>query len=321
MKMNRNEVYTGPLADEIIRYLALKRSVGNAYNDEAKRFMRFDDFSKDFDTPPHVLTQELVLAWCEKRPHEKPLNQSKRIHAIKRFATYLNEHGYVAYIYPYPVPCSAESYIPHIFTKGEIAKLIKLSDEYQATPTSPYLNLTVPLAFRVLYGCGLRTSELLSLKVKDVDFTNGTLHITNSKFGKSRIVPMAPSLTEYCEKYLEARYQSYNDNSYLFANARGGKYTPCSIYYWFRALLMKAEIPHYGKGHGPRVHDIRHTFAVHCLKKWSKNGQDISALLPILSTYMGHCDLRGTQIYLHLTPEAFPDVIEKMETYYEEKRR
>lgn len=90
--------------------------------------------------------------------------------------------------------------------------------------------------------------------------------------------------------------------------------SPVTVYQRYRRYLEKAGIPHGGKGHGPRLHDIRHTFAVHVLQKWTREGAGLTAMLPVLSTYMGHKTVRSTARYLRLTAEVYPDLMEKAES-------
>lgn len=308
--------FTGPLTESLTAYIDFKRSGGNAYVSEYAHYRRFDAFSKEFECPPNTLTQELVLAWIEKRPHEKRITQVKRINAIKQLGEYMRENGDEAYIFPYKSPPPDEPYIPYIFSEQELALIFRQADMYQPTIQFPTLSKVIPLVFRILYGCGLRTSEMLNLKICDVDTDAGVLRIMSSKFGKSRLVPMAPSLSRRCAEYIELSCFDRKSEDCLIANPDGSKYSNNAIYLWFRKLLFYAGIPHRGKGKGPRVHDIRHTHAVHCLKRWALTGRDMHALLPVLSAYLGHCDLRGTQQYLRLTPDLFPAISETMDAFF-----
>ena len=308
--------YNGFLANILTKYVTFKKSIGYDYNAEAKHFMRLDTFSKNFELAPNTLTQELVLAWIKRRPNEKQLTQLKRANAIKQLAYYMRERGYEAYICPHAVNRPKQPYIPYIFTNDQMKLLLNLADSYPEANTSRNLNLTIPLVFRLLYGCGLRASEILNLKIEDVDTKNALLYISKSKFGKSRVIPMAQSLSLRCEQYKQKTCISSTETDYFIKNPKGSKYDNQSIYHWFRHLLRQAGIPHRGKGQGPRVHDIRHTFAVHSLRKWALAGNDFKTMLPTLSNYMGHCDLRGTQIYLRLTSEMYPTIIDTMSEFF-----
>nr|WP_253198043.1 tyrosine-type recombinase/integrase [Clostridium gasigenes] len=203
------------------------------------------------------------------------------------------------------------SYIPYIFSEEEIKIIFNICDNYPISKCSPNRHIMIPILFRILYSCGLRISEALNLTYKDVDLEEGTLFISDTKFGKERIVPMSKRLTEYCRVYITESTSNKVNNSIFFPSPYGGCYDPSTIYQLFRKILWQAGISHTGKG--PRLHDIRHTFAVHCLKKWVLNGDDLNNRLPYLSSYLGHVDLRGTQHYLRLTADLYPDIIAKVE--------
>ena len=169
------------------------------------------------------------------------------------------------------------------------------------------------MLFRILYCCGLRVSEALNLQIPDVDLENGTLLIVNGKFGKDRLVPMSGTITALCREY---RANMPPGSDYFFPAPDKGPYSSCTIYTRFREILWQAGIPHGGRHRGPRVHDIRHTFAVHSLNNWVQKGMDIYTAIPILCTYLGHKNLSSTQRYLRLTPEVFPEVTEAFEAHF-----
>jgi len=306
-----------PLSDIIALYVAYKRGTGNKYVTEERQLRRLDALASKLGCPHNTLSKTLVDEWTKKQPHKKTLTQTKRANAIKQFALFLRERGYDAYVYPHKLERIENPYIPHIFTESEMGMLLSLADQYPSTTTSPYLGLTVPLVFRLLYGCGMRSSEVLNLRICDVDTNTGVLHIIKSKFGKSRSIPMASSLSFQCEEYMRlTKMPSNNDgDSFLRNPLRNKSYSDSRIYCWFRNLLAQAGIPHQGKSNGPRVHDIRHTFAVHRMNSWVLEGKDMRAMMPILSAYMGHCDLRGTQIYLRLTSDMFPNISKIMSDF------
>jgi len=309
-------VYEGNLAEMLTEYITFKRSLGNDYVSEAEHFRRFDDFSKSFDFPKNTLTEEVVLSWIEKRPHEKQTNQIKRANAIKNFALYMKEHGYDAYIFPHQTTNSSQPYIPFIFTEKQMQLILKLADQTPKSNSSKNQDLVIPLIFRLLYGCGMRISEVLNLRISDVDTENALIYISNSKFSKSRAIPMAQSLALRCKAFKEKVHFNSDKGDYFIQNPNGHKYHSNTIYSRFRSLLRQAQIPHRGKGEGPRLHDIRHTFAVHSLRNCVLKGKDIRAMLPAFSAYMGHCDLRGTQIYLRLTPEMHPEIATTMNEFF-----
>jgi len=150
--------------------------------------------------------------------------------------------------------------------------------------------------------------------MKDVDLAKGLLYIYDSKNHKDRIIPIDESLNSFCKKYAERIHTVYMDDDYFFKSPRGGKYGIQSVYSYFRGLMWKCGISHSGrKIGGPRLHDIRHTFCVHSLYQFLRNGIPHRAALPILSAYMGHSSLESTGRYLKLTAEAYPELTEQLE--------
>ena len=174
----------------------------------------------------------------------------------------------------------------------------------------------MPVFFRMIYACGLRSSEARLLKVEDVDMNTGVLSIHHSKNDNSRLVAMSDHLTERCRSYSESVHGFSNGSDYFFPGLKGKPMTIVNVYHNFRRFLWKAGISHGGRGKGPRVTDFRHTYACHCLKKWVIEGKDIGSYLPVLRTYMGHYSFKETAYYLRLTADIFPDISIKLQGCY-----
>lgn len=174
----------------------------------------------------------------------------------------------------------------------------------------------MPVIFRMIYMCGLRVSEARLLKVGDVDLEGGILSVQHSKKDNSRLVAMSTSLTERCQNYSKKVHPYPVAEDYYFPALDGKPMTIGNLYHNFRRFLWQARISHGGRGNGPRVHDFRHTYAVHCLKKWSEQEKNLNVYLPILKTYMGHDSFKDTAYYLRMTADVFPDIALKMEAHY-----
>lgn len=310
--------YYGVLAPLCSAFIAEKRAVGYDYQSEAERLSNFSRFSEDFTIPVNTLSEEVVKAWIAPRPMESDKTRYHRFSTMCQFAEYMVRVGYPAYI-----PSSTEagkrhkSFVPYIFTHDEIQRFFKAVDAMQPTrrTSAPRRHLVMPVLFRLLYCCGLRVSEATALKGNDVELNSGILTIRDSKFGKSRYVPMSDELTAFCSRYAETRLVGVPDDWFLPARD-GGYYASRSVYKAFRDLLWSAGISHGGRGKGPRVHDLRHTFAVHCLQRWVKNGADITTALPYLRSYLGHEHLSATEQYLRMTAEAYPHISSLMQEKY-----
>lgn len=306
--MNKTTEFKSILGDPIIGYIEEMRACGYKYIKGASLLKHFDALAAKRNLVNKELTKELVLAWTKKRPNETVSTRNGRISTIRGLANYMVRLGFKAYTYP---PCAESigrySYVPYIFSKEEIKRIFTVCDSWSVSKFSPNRHLVLPLLFRMLYGCGLRISEALNLKLSDVNLKQGTLFIRDTKFNKERIVPMADTLTKRCRIYAKKVHQFSSPDSFFFPSPYGGNYRQSTIYKLFREILWKAKISHSGKG--PRLHDLRHSFSVHCLKRWVLGKEDITNLLPYLSAYLGHVDLRGTQHYLRLTADLYPEII------------
>ncbi len=312
--MPENLFFLSPLAIPIESYIAEKRAVGYKFEKGADMLKRFDSFVCSRGLMEAILTKQLVMEWTVRKPNETVSTQCGRISLLRGLAEYMNRTGHPAYVYPRAiVTVDRYTYIPYIFSSDEIKRIFEVCDHYMPKDCTPNRHLVLPLLLRMLYGCGLRISEAINLTRQDVDLNKGTLYIRHTKFNKERILPMAGSLTERCRKYCQTIDDGKIGNPFFFPSPFGGHYSESTIYSLFREVLRRAKISHLGRGKGPRIHDIRHVFATNCLKKWVLDGRDLNNCLPYLSAYLGHEDLRGSQRYLRLTADLYPDITSKIE--------
>jgi len=304
-----------PLGDIMMQYVADKRAIGYRCEEEARLLCRLDGFLAARGLASAELPRELVAQWLAKAPHEHPRTQAARAGLTRQFARFLVDRDIPAYVPArLRMGIARVDYTPHIFTREEIRALLDCADRLPATPRSPQRHLVMPELFRVLYACGLRISEALKLEVTDVDLGEGVLLLREAKFRKDRLVAVSPGLAERLRCYAAAVERARGRDQVFFPNRNGEHYTKWGVYGIFRRLLREAGISHGGRGRGPRLHDLRHTFAVHRLGQWYREGENLAAKLPVLSAYMGHQSLAGTQRYLRLTPALFPDVVATVET-------
>lgn len=306
--------FESDLSTPIEKYIAEKRAVGYKFDKGAAMLKSFDSFVCNHQLTNIELTKQLVLEWTARNPRETLSTQCGRISLLRGLAVYMNRVGYSAYVYPRAmVTVDRYAYSPYIFSNDELKRIFELCDQYPPSHCSPNRHLVLPLLIRILYGCGLRISEAVHLTIQDVELDKGLLHIHSTKFNKERRLPMADSLKERCQEYFRNADIGKMGNLYLFPSPYGGHYSEETVYKLFREILRKAGISHLGRGKGPRIHDVRHVFAVNCLKKWVLEGKDLNNCLPYLSAYLGHEDLRGSQRYLRLTADLYPDITSKVE--------
>ncbi len=224
-------------------------------------------------------------------------------------ALFLNLRGIPAYIYPKELVKTTDDFVPYIFTKDEISRILQEADAIGPNKNkfvnTPYI---YPAVIRVLYGCGLRVSEALALKCEHVDLDNGILIIMNGKNHGSRLVPLSESLRGYLSMY-DSKVERA-DNPYFFPALRNERYSPATILTQFRRLEEKAGISQLSNGKYPRVHDLRHTFSVHALEQMIHKRMDPYCSLPILSTYLGHKGIESTEKYLRLTKQYFINILQ-----------
>jgi integrase len=300
-------VYSGTLAPIINSYINEKRGMGVKFEAGAKLLKNFDRFSQGFVFPCDTLPEELMIAYVAKRPGESDSNRNLRIGTIRRFAEYMRRCNYTAYVVPNKMyPKQSGVYAPYIFSELEIGRIFEVADNLDANPQNRHLCVSAPILFRMYYSCGMRASEVMNLTVSDIDLANGVIRIRETKFNKSRYTPMSESLWAICTEFAKVVHPIPCEDAPFFPNPRNDFFKLGAMYALFRKVLWKAGISHGGPGKGPRLHDLRHTFAVHCLKQWSLNGVDLAVALPYLSAYLGHTGLSSTQKYLRLTADVFP---------------
>ncbi|SFI41469.1 Site-specific recombinase XerD [Tindallia magadiensis] len=312
--MSSSQSFLSTLAVPIEQYIAEKQATGYSFQKGVAMLKSFDAFLQEQQLSETILSKQTVLDWTARKPQETVSNQHCRISLLRGLAEYMNRIGLPAYVYPKAsVTVQRYGYIPYLFSKKELKEIFRVCDQYPSSAVSPNRHLMLPLLMRLLYGCGLRLSEALRLKISDVDVEMGILFIRHAKFNKERRLPLTDSLTERCRDYYRQAQIGERNNPYFFPSPYGGRYSESTIYKLFRDILQQAGISHLGRGKGPRIHDFRHVFSVTCLKKWVAEGKDLQNALPYLSAYLGHEDLRGTQRYLRLTAELYPDILDCVE--------
>jgi len=303
--------FRSPLAPLMEQFVREKQACGYRYLTGTRSLQRFDRFLCDAALATQTLPRTVTRPWLAKRPHESAGTHQHRISLVRQFAGFMSRLGY-----PADVPDSSlvarnrPGFSPHIFTHAEVSRLLAAVDQLAPTAHAPLRHRVMPEVFRLLYGCGFRISELLRLRVADVDLDQGVITVREGKFGRDRLVPPAVALVRRLQQYA-AGFDSRAADAFFFPSHHDGPWFKGTVYNTFRQLLHQCGIPHAGRGKGPRVHDFRHTFAVHTLLRWYREGADLDARLPILATYLGHQSLAGTQRYLHLTAELYPEIIRR----------
>ena len=306
-------IYNSPLRSFIEGMIHEKQSLGYKYDSSPRILYKFDQFCIEQGCIDAVITKELAQAWIQPGPNESLATVKNRACVVRQLALYMTRLGTRAYVLPKNSLPKVPKYTPYIFSNHEMAALFTQTDACHYCSEVPLRHHIMPLLFRLLYGCGLRISEALNLRLEDIDLHDGVLTIIDGKFNKDRLVPLGTENTQRCSDFITAVHLLSDKNTYLFPAPNGQAITQGNAYKNFRRFLWQARISHGGWGKGPRLHDIRHTFAVHCLRQWVMQGKDLAVYLPILKTYLGHDSFRDTSHYLRLTAEVYPDITAKVE--------
>lgn len=306
--------FTGPFASLCEQFVSQKKALGIGFLTGEKRLRQFDNFCKQYQIDNFTLTEDLVIAYSKRKPNESDNSRRDRICVVRTFAIFLQKQGYKTFVLP-ELPKPGEPHKPYIFTKEEMNNIFNKLDSLEVSNfTTSYLMF--PALFRLLYGCGLRISEALSLTKGDIDTNEWVVHVLNGKNGRERFVPMSKSLIVNFKLFLKTAHANSDNDRPLFYNKNNLAYSKGTVSRVFKNILWDVGIPYLGGNAGPRVHDIRHTFMCHNIRKWAENNIPINSKLIILSKYVGHTSVRSTEWYLRLTSENYPHIREICEAEF-----
>ena len=308
--------YISAFAPYIVGLIEQKRALGYKYGGEPAILRRFDQFCQEHYTDVALLTQEVMMDWAKPRLGEHPATLQGRLTPVRELAKYMARLGIETYIMPKGLMPRVPRYMPHIYSNHELKLIFEQTDKCHYCNEVPYRHLVMPVFFRLLYATGMRLSEARLLKVDNIDFDNGVITIFHAKGGKHRQLPVSPEMLERLIKYHTSVHMLSKPEDWFFPGFNGKPMTLSNVDKNFRKFLWQARISHGGRSKGPRIHDFRHTFSVHCLRRWVLEGKNVNAYLPVLQAYLGHVQLSDTAYYLHLTADLFPDITEKVENVF-----
>ena len=234
--------------------------------------------------------------------------------ALRQLAEHARAAGWDAFT-PAPAPrARVRHQPPYVLTDDEVRRLFTAIDSQPMSASR-----TGPWSTRSCSGCSTAPAcgfpRRFSLTLADADTRGGTLRIRDSKNGESRTVPVTARLTATLAGYIAAAHPAPETSDYVFYSVAPGRpIDQSTVYLRFRGYLADAGIPHFTGG--PHPHSLRHGFAVANLRRWAAEGTDLAVVLPYLACYMGHADLRGTQYYLRLTADAYPEVMARAQVRF-----
>jgi integrase len=213
-------------------------------------------------------------------------------------------------------PRQPSCFAPRIITADEIARVIACADARPASRCGPHTQPVYAMLVRLLWCCGLRIGEALSLRVTDVDLADAVITVHNAKHNRTRLVPMSESLAAYARRYAATVGLLPEDpGGWFFPSPRGGGYNPGSATAHIQGLMLEAGVST-AAGRAPRAHDLRHSYAVACLAEMQARGVDVYTALPLLATYMGHADIVSAEYYLRLDRSAWAGIDQAMQDTY-----
>ena len=309
-------VYKSVLAPFMNDFIRVKEACGCNCLRTKWILLEIDNFFCHKNVRDAVITRELINQWQQTRVNDHPRTMYGKFSVISQLARYMSKHGHDCYIPQLPRYAGSKTdFTPYIFSFEQMGLLFDNSSQLRIYDA--HMNSTmfcIPAILRLLYATGLRISEALSIRNRDVAFDRKYIHIRKTKNGDERIVPIGDELERVLKQYIDYRNRmpvksADAPDSFLFIKPDGTYCKAQSVYKWFRTLLSRSNIPYTGNHHGPRVHDLRHTFAVHALVQMARNGQDIYGSLPVISVCLGHKSLSATEQYVRLIEGMYPELV------------
>lgn len=297
--------FASALADSFQAFAAYKRSLGQDFRVQETIFADLDRYLRKRPPLEQHLSASVLEGWMATTPSIGPNARRRRLLFVRQFCKWmaLSEPSFfVPNLLDLPRRLPARQ--PFIYTVSQIQTLLDTASKL--TPVGSLRPRTYRCLIGLLYGAGLRISEALALNVGDFDSGQQLLLIRETKFHKSRYVPLTPSVSASVDDYLRIRREAGNalpPEASIFVNERGRRCAYQSASRAFLTLARRCGLRGPPGQPGPRIHDLRHAHAVHCLTRWYEEGVDVQAKLPLLSTYLGHSSIAATQVYLTITAD------------------
>lgn len=301
-----------PLQTALDEYLAERRALGHKLCLSGRLLQRFVEFA---DHAGAIwITPELALEWATQPADAQPAQWAGRLGMVRRFAQYCSAiDRRTAVPPPDLLPHRYSRRSPYIYGDDEIAGLLEAATRLPSViGLRPHTYVTL---FGLYVATGMRCNEPLQLNRDQVDLADGVLTIRDTKFGKSRYVPVHPSTQAALQRYSICRDRLCRNpaSPSFFLSDRGIRLTEWSVRWTFIKLSREIGLRGAGDSYGPRLHDLRHRLAVNTLLRWYRDGTDVERHLPELSTYLGHAHITDTYWYLTAVPELLRHALLRVE--------
>ena len=288
-------------------YLATRHAMGYKLQHADRRLLEFVE--SVLAQGGSSITTKLALQWATKPAGASPRWWATRLGMVRQFALYAQSFDPRTEVPPHHLlPSPSRRLTPYIYSKEDIARLLEEA-QMQRDRCSASTDMTL---LGLIAVTGMRVGEAIRLDRRDLDHDRGLLVVRGTKFGKSRELPLHPSTVEALGRYARSRDRllPIQFSSRLFLSRKGKPLIYANIHRRFHCLIDRANLANRGPRR-PRIHDLRHTFAVRTLIGWYRAGVDVESRLPLLSTYLGHLDPTKTYWYLTAVPELLRLVSER----------
>jgi len=313
--------FSSPLGPSMQKFIMLGRSQGKSYRSEEQILCSFDRFLTSHPSSPRKISNRILKEWLNLLSDKSAAYRYKNFAVIRRFCLYLCRFNSKAYLPDSSLaPPSPNSSLPYIYSGNELITLLKVLRQSSPSPQFPLLPQMLYILVLLLYTTGMRLGEALKLQLRDIDCTEQKIYIHETKFYKSRLIPLSRSMMRELKEYLRLREEAKLPNtsqSFLFQNPHREKpYVNSTIERLFRRTLRDLGLkPGHGYN-GPRIHDLRHTFAINRLERWYREGKDVQSKLGLISTYLGHVGIASTQRYLTMTSELLHQASQRFHQHF-----
>lgn len=308
--------FNGPIGQRIKQHLELRKSLGFIYRSVKYDLDEFDCHLAKHFPKCKTISREMIISYLDCTHHFQPKTRVQKVVNLRQFCRFMFQFDPNTYIPEKGLIGPAEVQVkPHIFTEDEIVKLIEQTENlYRKHKLLPHTYATI---IALLWVTGMRIGEVVNLKIEDIDTINGIIYVRETKFFKSRLIPISESSTQALIKYRKKRKKfgySEEPGTPFFFNNRGKPCITATAPRTIKMLMIRAGLKTI-QGKIPRVHDIRHTFATRWLLDFYQSGKDPTACLPVLATYLGHANIANTQVYLHPSIELLNIAGKKLQSY------
>ena len=283
------------------RYVRLRRTLGFKLRDASRDLRKFAGFAAARgDTH---LRESTAIAWAAEAP--SPSARHIRLRIVRHLARFLHAEDPAHEVPPSNLfHCPKVRPLPYIYTPEEVAQIVEAASHLQKA--YPLRRRVYAMLLGLIAATGLRVSEALDLRLSDV-LTDGVLHIRHTKFGKTRHVPLHPTVVAALGPYLDVRRRLPVTDDHVFVSASNRRIAASTVNYTFRRVLRLAGITS-ARTRLPRIHDLRHTFATRALEQCPTRREAVARHFVALATYLGHADITNTYWYLEATPELMRDM-------------